>query len=124
MKKILVADDEVKIGQMLQKLLEGQGYTVRAADTTDAAWALITSDPPDLLITDLKLPPTDGVTLMNQVHTQYPSLPVIMITGSHSSYIIVVKISLHDWFLIFYLGLLHYFSRIEISHSPSSIFIH
>jgi len=81
MSTIVVADDEAKIGLMLQDLLEGDGHTVRLADTTEAAWALITQEPPDLLITDCKLPPTDGLTLMRQLHAQHPQVPVIVITG-------------------------------------------
>ena len=81
MKKIVVADDEVKIGQFLKRALELNGHTVRTAETTEAAWALIVSDPPDLLITDCKLPPSDGIALMRQAHAQFPDMPVVMITG-------------------------------------------
>lgn len=81
MSTIVVADDEAKIGRMLQDLLEGDGHTVRLADTTEAAWALMVHEPPDLLITDMKLPPTNGLTLMQQLHAKHPTVPVIMITG-------------------------------------------
>lgn len=85
MSTIVVADDEVKIGQLLQRMLEGRGHTVRTATNTDDAWMLITQQPPDLLITDLKLPPADGVALMRQVHATYPHIPVLMITGYDDS---------------------------------------
>ena len=81
MKKIVVADAEVKIAQFLQRALELDGHAVRTAQTTEAAWALIVSDPPDLLITDCKLPPSDGIALMRQAHAQFPDMPVVMITG-------------------------------------------
>lgn len=81
MKKILVADDEVKIGRLLAQALRDQGYQVTAVNDTQAAWEAIVQNPPDFLITDLKLPPTDGIVLMRQAHVKFPQLPVVMITG-------------------------------------------
>ena len=78
---ILVADDEKNIREGLREALVLDGYdVVTAADGRDAMEALTRGDV-DLIITDLKMPRLSGEELLRSVSAQFPTVPVIILTG-------------------------------------------
>jgi DNA-binding NtrC family response regulator len=78
---ILVADDEKNIREGLREALTLDGYDVAtAADGTEALES-ITRGAVDLLITDLKMPRLSGEELLKSVTAQFPTMPVIILTG-------------------------------------------
>ncbi len=81
---VLVADDSKVVRVKTGRLLEKQGWQVLLAEDGAAALALLDSQTPDLLITDVEMPGVDGFTLTRQVrgHARCARLPVIMITSS------------------------------------------
>ena len=79
--KILIAEDELSIRRVFQRLLEHHGYAVSTAASAEEALALLELEPFDLLLTDLRLGPVDGVTLMISARERDPALEVIMISG-------------------------------------------
>jgi putative nucleotidyltransferase with HDIG domain len=81
MPRILVADDEVKICELLQRLLTREGYHVEMAHNGADAIDRIVERAPDLLITDLKMPGMDGLELLRRARSLKRDLPVVMITG-------------------------------------------
>lgn len=79
--KILVADDEAKIGLMLQDILGDDGCQVTPFTYSLDALRALKSDRYDLLLTDLKMPVLDGLELARQARRIDPELPIVVITG-------------------------------------------
>ena len=79
--KILVVDDERKMGVILKGALEDAGHTVEAMERSADALKSLQSAPYDLLITDLKMAPPDGLELMREARSRRPDLPVILMTA-------------------------------------------
>lgn len=77
----LVVEDEAPIRELIQEVLEGVGCSVSAE--ADAAGALKTfaRGSFDIVFTDLSMPGMDGVTLVDRLRVQAPSLVVVVITG-------------------------------------------
>jgi DNA-binding NtrC family response regulator len=95
---ILVVEDEANLRKVLQGLLVGAGYRVALArDAAQARAAL--ADGPDLVLTDLKLPGTDGLTLLKEIRGLRPGLPVIMMTafGTIPAAVSAIKAGAHDF---------------------------
>jgi len=65
--KILVVDDEPSIVVPLKFLMEQNGYTVRVAETGEAAVRVIENDPPDLVLLDIMLPVMDGFQICQAI---------------------------------------------------------
>lgn len=64
MNRILVVDDEIGIRELLKEILEDSGYHVSAAATAAEAQQRWRSDRPELVLLDLSLPDSDGLTVM------------------------------------------------------------
>ena len=64
---ILVVDDEPDIRGLLQEILEDEGYAVSVAGTASSAQTLIDESHPDLVLLDIWMPDTDGVTLLKNL---------------------------------------------------------
>ena len=65
--RILIVDDEAEIVELLRDVLTGEGYTVDAAPTADAALKLIRENIYDLALLDFNLPDMDGVMLHREI---------------------------------------------------------
>jgi len=80
---VAVVDDDPRVLQSLENLLESSGYAVRRY----ASAAAFLEDPLlrviDCLIADVGMPIIDGVELQRLAATKYPNLPVMLITGRH-----------------------------------------
>jgi len=79
--KILVVDDEESVCRSVRKILSRKGYTVSEALSVAEAVKSINETAFDLVITDLMMPKTDGMELLQIVRDHYPELDVMMITG-------------------------------------------
>ncbi|MDX1668472.1 MAG: response regulator [Limnobacter sp.] len=82
MATILVVDDEVGIRELLSEILGDEGHAVEVAENANEARALRESAKPDLVLLDIWMPDTDGVTLLKEwaVRGQL-TMPVIMMSG-------------------------------------------
>ncbi|MEM8587971.1 MAG: sigma-54 dependent transcriptional regulator [Pseudomonadota bacterium] len=80
---ILVVDDEADIRLLLSGILNDEGYKTRQAANADAALEAFGSGVPSLVILDVWLQNSrlDGLDLLDEVKRQYPSVPVVMISG-------------------------------------------
>jgi len=78
---ILLVDDEVAHLETLERVFTKEGYEVRTAEDGDEALETIRSEPIHLLITDLKMPGTDGMELLKLVQTISPETEVILMTA-------------------------------------------
>ena len=86
--RILIADDEQHIVQVLSLTLTRGGYDVVTADSGDAAWQAVLQHDPDLIITDESMPGMTGTQLAQRVHKneqygQGKTTPVLIVTARH-----------------------------------------
>jgi DNA-binding NtrC family response regulator len=79
--RVLIVDDEPDMLENCTRILSPQGYRCITAENGRAGLALLERARPDVLLTDLKMPEMDGMTLLRHAHELDPALPVIMITG-------------------------------------------
>jgi CheY-like chemotaxis protein len=78
---VLVVDDEPSICDIVRKILEPKGYTVRVARHGLQALQVLSSEAVDCVIADLVMPSMDGITLAMKLHENYPNLPTVLISG-------------------------------------------
>jgi signal transduction histidine kinase/FixJ family two-component response regulator/putative methionine-R-sulfoxide reductase with GAF domain len=80
--RIVVIDDEVRMCESLEKLLNQEGYQVRAfVDPLRARQALADQGDFDCVLTDIKMPGTDGLEILRTARARDPLAPVILMTG-------------------------------------------
>ncbi|MBI1761182.1 MAG: sigma-54-dependent Fis family transcriptional regulator [Acidobacteria bacterium] len=79
--KILIIDDQPSVRFGLRNLLEAEGYRVLEAETGAQALAVITEQAPQLILLDLRLPDTDGLTLLPQIRAIDDEAPIIVLTA-------------------------------------------
>ena len=78
---VVLVDDDVEVRDVLADTLASRGCRVSGYADAAAALARISDDAPDLLISDLSMPGTDGMTLIRQARLLRPGLPAILLTG-------------------------------------------
>jgi CheY-like chemotaxis protein len=82
--RVLVAEDEPVLLDLLQELFEGWGYQVHAFGSADAACAFLQDEQPqlDLLFTDVRMPGIlSGVDLALQARGRQANLPIVITSG-------------------------------------------
>jgi DNA-binding NtrC family response regulator len=82
MATILVVDDEIGIRQLLSEILADEGHTVRLAQDATAARDLRARERPDLVLLDIWMPDTDGISLLKEwAAGGQLTMPVVMMSG-------------------------------------------
>ncbi len=82
MAQILVVDDEVGIRELLSEILTDEGHDVRTAENAAAARLARNAARPDLVLLDIWMPDTDGITLLKEwAANGQLSMPVVMMSG-------------------------------------------
>ena len=81
MPKVLIVDDEPGVSAAFGCFLAAEGHAVRTAATADEALALVKADEPDVALLDIRLPGTDGVSLLQQVQKISPTTKVMMVSA-------------------------------------------
>jgi two-component system nitrogen regulation response regulator GlnG len=81
--KVWVADDDSSIRWVLEKTLTQAGIHNESFADADQLLAQIATEQPDVIISDIRMPGTDGLDLLTRLTESYPNLPVI-ITTAHS----------------------------------------
>lgn len=79
--RILVVDDERRQRDILQMILEAEGFEVHGAGNGRQALNALREQPFDLALTDLKMPDMDGIGLLQEVSRTQPELCVILMTA-------------------------------------------
>jgi len=80
-KTILIVEDETVLRESLAELLTGEGYRILQAGDGKTAYELAMSGPLDLVLSDVRMPEMDGITLLGNLRRLAPETPVIMITA-------------------------------------------
>jgi len=82
MQQILVVDDEIGIRELLSEILRDEGYQVRLAENAGQARTLRGQGRPDLVLLDIWMPDTDGITLLKEwASAGLLTMPVVMMSG-------------------------------------------
>lgn len=97
--RVMIIDDEPLMRITIQDALVAEDYQVSAAETGKKGMTLLRETPVDILITDLKLPDTDGIQVLKEAKTISPETQVILITayGSIDSAVTAMKEGASDY---------------------------
>jgi two-component system, OmpR family, response regulator len=79
--KILVVEDDQKLGRLLRKGLEPQGFVVDFCDNGDEGYTLATTRSYDALVLDIMLPGRDGLSILRNLREQRSAVPIILLTA-------------------------------------------
>ena len=80
---VWVVDDDNSIRWVLERALNQAGIQNRCFEEADSLLAEIEQSQPDAIISDIRMPGTNGLEMLNQLHARFPDLPII-ITTAHS----------------------------------------
>ena len=78
---ILVVDDDDPTRAATERILKNAGYTVLTAANGDEAMPQMMTEPVDLILTDLKMPRSDGVDILLEVQKFRPDIPVLAMSA-------------------------------------------
>jgi len=79
--KVLVVDDEQNMRIAMFEAIKRGGHEVAVAENGRMALDIIQKNPPDLVITDIRMPEMSGIELLRKIKELRPELPVVIITG-------------------------------------------
>ena len=83
--RLMVIDDEAIVGKRLKQVFNKAGFTVEAFTDPVAAMQAMAEAPFDIVVTDLKMEPLDGIEVLNKTKAVNPACRVIVITGYAST---------------------------------------
>jgi len=97
--KLLVVDDEQSIRRLCMTIGSSLAYNCNEAESAETAMQRLETDPPDLVLTDLKLPHQSGVELLKQIKAVLPRAEVAIMTGHGSieSAVDAMKLGAYDY---------------------------
>lgn len=92
--RILLAEDELALGSIIQESLESREFSVRLCGDGQTAWESYQHDKPDVLVLDVMLPKKDGFTLASEIRKIDLQTPIIFLTSKGQSEDVVKGFSL------------------------------
>jgi two-component system response regulator ChvI len=95
---VLVVDDDRDLCDLLDALLSAEGYRVRCVYDGEAAWAAVQQDPPDLILSDIKMPRLDGVNMALRLAEDAYGIPVILMSAGFDDWAGVASVFLRKPF--------------------------
>ncbi len=98
-KLIYAADDELNIRQLIQSFLEEEGYEVETFETGDALLEKFKQKPSDLVILDVMMPGTDGLSICNTIR-KFSTVPILILTARDTTadYVTGITLGCDDYF--------------------------
>lgn len=79
--RLLIADDDQWLLESMAEWLVSEGYLVQTALSIEQTMKLLTKEPFDLLLCDVRFDDGDGIAMLKKVRKRFPQLPVLMMTG-------------------------------------------
>jgi DNA-binding NtrC family response regulator len=79
--RIFFIDDDPKAGELMQRFCEGTPYRCRVFQRPEEALTSFEAEGAELIVTDLRMPGMDGITLLREVRRRNTEVPIIVITG-------------------------------------------
>lgn len=78
---VWIIDDDRSIRWVLERALQQEGIPCTVFESGDKALSALKNEQPDAIITDVRMPGTDGLALLGVINEQYPTMPVIIMTA-------------------------------------------
>lgn len=79
--KILVVDDEIQYQEVINMILQSEGYKTKVASSGEEALEILKKEEFNLVLTDLKMNGMDGINLLEEIKNNYTNTYVMLITG-------------------------------------------
>jgi len=79
--RVLIVDDEPRIGALLSRALEADGWAVECSQDPEKGLALLREQPFDIVVTDLRMPRIDGLEILRRAKAIRPACEVVVMTG-------------------------------------------
>ncbi len=100
-KTILIVEDEEMLRESLAELLAEEGYQIAQATNGQEAYELVLVQPVDLVLTDVRMPEMDGITLLSRLQQLMPETPVIVLTayGTVENAVAAMRAGARDYLL-------------------------
>jgi DNA-binding NtrC family response regulator len=98
---VLIVDDDVAVGKVLAALMGQEGFSCERVESGAEALARLEARPFDAVLTDLRMPDMDGMSLLTEVGRRWSSVPVVVITayGSVPAAVLAMKAGAVDFIL-------------------------
>lgn len=80
---VLIVDDQEDLAELMASKLKAQGYRISVVQDAQKALAMVETDPPDLIICDVRLPDLSGYEITGRIkqNAQLPFIPIILVTA-------------------------------------------
>jgi two-component system response regulator HydG len=97
--KILIVDDDQSTCNLLQRHLEARGFVVFTYTDSNSAFLRLAHDEFDLVLTDLNMAKLNGIELCDRIISNYPQIPVVVITafGSLETAVEAIRVGAYDF---------------------------
>lgn len=79
--QVWVLDDDSSIRWVLEKALSSANISVASFAAAESLWEALSHEQPNVIVSDVRMPDTDGMELLTRVQQHYPEIPVIIITA-------------------------------------------
>src|SRR5207247_5380469 len=79
--KLLLIEDDARVAQVLADAFEADGHETAIRYSGEDGLAYLTSERPDAVVLDVRLPTMNGVAVLRRIRSTDPRLPVIIMTG-------------------------------------------
>ncbi|GGI82516.1 nitrogen regulation protein NR(I) [Shewanella gelidii] len=79
--QVWILDDDSSIRWVLERALKGANYSSASFASAESLWQALEVSQPQIIISDIRMPGTDGLTLLERIQLHYPHIPVIIITA-------------------------------------------
>ncbi len=79
--QVWIVDDDSSIRWVLEKALSGANISAASFEKPEDLLVALEHQQPEIIISDIRMPNIDGLTLLNRIHEQFPNLPVIIMTA-------------------------------------------
>lgn len=86
--RVLIVDDEIEFASALAERLQLRGYDARAVYCAEDALAAARTDPPHVVLLDLKIPGMSGIEISKNIRQTNPVIRIILLTGENEGRIL------------------------------------
>ena len=84
MARVMIVDDEPSMIRLLSRLMKSEDHQITAVNESSQAQKLLMTEKFDLMISDIRMEPVDGVELLKTAKKRWPEMPVILVTAYQS----------------------------------------